>query len=265
MKSQSILYKLKEQLSVRRKHQFFAVFLMGLAILSAFCGCTTSSSTQDSPPEVVVKTVPKTEDSYRVNGQWYHPIPDSAGFSQSGIASWYGAPFHGKKTANGEIYNMNARTAAHKILPLGTFVLVRSVDTNKETIVRINDRGPFVPGRIIDLSYRAAEEIGMIGPGTANVEIFVLEKGLPETGHADFYTGDFTVQIGAFANKSHAENLCNELRTYDAQVFMESVMRESKTFYRVRVGRFTSLTSAKAAEARLLEAGYSGAFAVASD
>jgi rare lipoprotein A len=245
-------------------------FSIALLLLSIITGCRTAAPVPDIPPEPAVPETLKTADSYRINGQWYHPITDSKGFRQSGIASWYGDPFHGQKTASGETYNKHARTAAHKILPIGTFVLVRSLDTGKETVVRINDRGPFVGDRIIDLSYLAAKEIGMVGPGTARVEIVALEKGLPAADpagarHADFYTGDFTVQVGSFVNKGLAEKLRDELRAYKEPVFIQSVARESKTYYRVQVGRFTSLASAEKAEARLIQTGYTGAFAVASD
>jgi len=247
-----------------------AVSLLISGFLLVFPGCRTAAPVPEIPPEPAVPETLKTPDSYRINGQWYHPIIDSKGFRQSGIASWYGDPFHGQKTASGETYNMHARTAAHKVLPIGTFVLVRSLDTGKETVVRINDRGPFVGDRIIDLSCRAAEEIGMIGPGTAQVEVVALEKGQPETDpagarHADFYTGDFTVQVGSFVNKGLAEKLRDELRAYREPVFIQSVVRESKTYYRVQVGRFTSLAGAEKAEARLIQTGYTGAFAVASD
>src|SRR6056297_2477769 len=225
-----------------------AVSLLISGFLLVFPGCRTAAPVPEIPPEPAVPETLKTPDSYRINGQWYHPIIDSKGFRQSGIASWYGDPFHGQKTASGETYNMHARTAAHKVLPIGTFV----------------------GDRIIDLSCRAAEEIGMIGPGTAQVEVVALEKGLPETDpagarHADFYTGDFTVQVGSFVNKGLAKKLRDELRAYREPVFIQSVVRESKTYYRVQVGRFTSLAGAEKAEARLIQTGYTGAFAVASD
>lgn len=263
-----IFYNQTALLRLLRPSAFVIGFLISLTLLLAVSGCGKAPPAPDRPGETAAAPIPKTPetpDSYRVNGQLYHPITDSEGFRQRGIASWYGAPFHGRKTANGETYNMHARTAAHKILPLGTFVLVRSLDTGKETVVRINDRGPFVRGRIIDLSYRAAQELDMIGPGTANVAVIAMEKGLAEAEHADFYSGDFTVQVGAFVIKSLAEKLRNELQADSEQVFMETVRRESETFYRVRVGRFTSLARAKAEAARLLESGYSGAFAVAKD
>ena len=213
----------------------------------------------------------KTTQSYRINGQWYHPIPDSRGFRQEGLASWYGDPFHGKKTASGETYDMHARTAAHKTLPMGTFVLVKNRDNNKETVVRVNDRGPFVRGRIIDLSYRAAREIDVIGPGTAPVEITVLEKDDPgwqqQTAgrHADFFTGDFTVQIGAFSDAALAERLRIRLLADYQPVTITRIVRADNTFYRVRVGRFSSLAEARDAQSRLAQNGYTDAFAVARD
>src|SRR6056297_29760 len=112
--------KNRNSLSMRRKLALITAALMALAVLIALSGCGTKRPDTGIPA--------KTRDSYRVNGKWYHPITDSDGFHQSGTASWYGAAFHGKKTANGETYNMHARTAAHKTLPLGTFVLVRRLD-----------------------------------------------------------------------------------------------------------------------------------------
>jgi rare lipoprotein A len=105
---------------------------------------------------------------------WYQPLPHARDFRQRGEASWYGRDFHGRQTASGEIYDMYAMTAAHKTLPLGTYVRVQNRDNNKTVDVRVNDRGPFVRGRIIDLSYTAAHKIGVVGPGTAAVEIAAL-------------------------------------------------------------------------------------------
>ncbi len=102
--------------------------------------------------------------------------PMTSGTFQRGVASWYGPSFHGNPTANGEPYDMWALTAAHRTLPFGTRVLVQSVDTGKSVTVRINDRGPFIRGRIIDLSYGAARELAMIGRGTENVSLTILES-----------------------------------------------------------------------------------------
>ncbi len=97
-------------------------------------------------------------------------------YDQVGIASWYGAKFQGRKTSSGEIYDMYQMTAAHKTLPLGTVVRVVDLKTHKSVVVRINDRGPFIPGRIIDLSYAAAKELGIVGPGTALVGLKILQR-----------------------------------------------------------------------------------------
>jgi rare lipoprotein A len=99
-----------------------------------------------------------------------------AGWSQTGVASWYGEPFHGRRTASGETYDMRQLTAAHPSLPFGTHVRVHNLDTGRDVDVRINDRGPFAKQRIIDVSRRAAEQIGMIGPGTARVRITVIRQ-----------------------------------------------------------------------------------------
>ena len=107
--------------------------------------------------------------------KWYHPVSDARGFKQKGIASWYGKKFHGRKTSSGETYNMYAMTAAHKTLPLGTYVHVKSLDNGNEVMVRINDRGPFVKGRIIDLSAGAARRLGFYKKGTARVLVETIE------------------------------------------------------------------------------------------
>lgn len=229
-----------------------------IASVLVFSGCSTS------PP--AKKSSPKTQ-SYQIKGQWYHPIEDSDGFRESGLASWYGNPFHGKKTANGETYNMHAKTAAHKTLPMDTRVLVRNKDNGKETVVRINDRGPFVRGRVIDLSYRAAREIGMTGPGTARVEVIAMEKdsAKPSDEEKDFSTGNFTVQVGAFSKRSSAENLKQKLEKSHDPVEVTRIKKDSQTLYRVRVGMFLSLENAEKTEKQLVKNGFKNAFSVSRD
>jgi rare lipoprotein A len=123
------------------------------------------------------------------------------GYSETGVASWYGHPYHGRAAANGEIYDMEQMTAAHRTLPFNTWVRVYDLDNNKTTEVRIIDRGPFIDGRIIDLSHAAAQEIAMIGPGVARVRIEVIRTPPNVTAAA------FGVQVGAFRNKENAEAL----------------------------------------------------------
>ncbi|NOY70297.1 MAG: septal ring lytic transglycosylase RlpA family protein, partial [Deltaproteobacteria bacterium] len=188
---------------------------------------------------------------------------------QKGIASWYGPTFHGKKTANGEIYNMHAMTAAHKTLPLGTVVSVHNLKNGRKIVVRINDRGPFVRGRIIDLSNAAAKKIGMIAQGTAPVEIKALEtiskNGLATRPAPDLDKGDFTVQVGAFADRMRAMRVKAALEKKYGTVVVTTFVKDGTTFNRVRAGRFSSLAKATAAESRLVNIGFPGAFTVSVD
>jgi rare lipoprotein A len=123
-----------------------------------------------------------------------------------GVASWYGSPFHGRASASGEIYDMEQMTAAHRTLPFGTAVRVHDLDNDKSVDVRINDRGPFVDGRIIDLSHAAARAIEMIGPGTARVRLEILSAPVAAQAH-------FGVQVGAFRNRETAERLRQAMET----------------------------------------------------
>lgn len=147
---------------------------------------------------------------YQIAGKWYYPTLAKVGDIQDGIASWYGPNFHDKKTSNGEIYNMYAQTAAHKTLPMNTMVKVDNLDNGKSTIVRINDRGPFVTGRIIDLSNKAAHDIDMVNKGTANVKVTVLgfHAKIAETQEEKDETatvGKYFVQVGAFRRLEGAQ------------------------------------------------------------
>jgi len=207
---------------------------------------------------------------YKVFGKWYQPLPHSKGFRQRGIASWYGKDFHGKKTANGEIYDMYAVTAAHKTLPLGTYVRVHNLENNRKIDVRINDRGPFVRGRIIDLSYTAAKDIGIVGPGTARVEIFAL--GTPATTdggssrtyvQGDYFSGNFTYQVGAYVNRENAEKQKRELEGRYKNAHITVFDRGDQIFYRVRIGKFTTLEDAVRHEEILIQDGYPDAILIA--
>jgi rare lipoprotein A len=121
-----------------------------------------------------LKKLPATQRPYVIEGQTYFPVPSAEGYEETGLASWYGDPFHGRKTANGETYDMYGVTAAHKTLPMNTMLLVKNLANGKTTTVRINDRGPFVDGRIIDLSYTTAKKLGVVHRGTEKVQIIAL-------------------------------------------------------------------------------------------
>ena len=155
---------------------------------------------------------------------------------QRGIASWYGGKFHGRMTSNGETYDMWALTAAHKSLPFGTRVKVVNRDNGKSVVVRINDRGPFIRGRIIDLSRRAAEGIAMVGPGTATVDLYLAETAQAEASIPSprLAEGFWTIQVGSFAERPRADAMAERMKTYSSRVSME----QQQGMYRVRVGRF---------------------------
>ena len=135
------------------------------------------------------KKLPATQRPYVIEGQTYYPISSAEGYEETGFASWYGDPFHGRKTANGETYDMYGVTAAHKTLPMDTMLLVKNLANGKTTTVRINDRGPFVDGRIIDLSYTTAKKLGVVHHGTEKVQIIALcaaeEQGIDQELVAD--------------------------------------------------------------------------------
>ena len=176
------------------------------------------------------------------------------GYTEKGVASWYGPGFHGRRTANGEVYDMDELTAAHKSLPFDSIVEVRNRDNGKRVRVRINDRGPFVGGRIIDLSRRAAKENGLLGHGTAQVEIRVVTTP-PEGGY-----GPFWVQAGAFQDKDKARTLYRRLRSDYSKVSMES----EAGWYRVRLGPYSKKKPAEKTRRNLRYEGISAVILEAS-
>jgi rare lipoprotein A len=173
-----------------------------------------------------------------------------AGNVQRGMASWYGEDFHGKITSSKEIYNMYDMTAAHKTLPFGSYVMVTNLENGKSVIVRINDRGPFIEGRIIDLSYAAAKVLGMVGPGVVPVKVEVLEKYSPEKS-----TQKFSVQVGAFIYKENAEVLKRKLRGGYRNVYISKFETPHQTYYRVRI-KARSLESAQEIAQKLVKEGH---------
>lgn len=187
---------------------------------------------------------------YIVRGKQYQVMDRIEGYSEKGIASWYGLKFHGELTSNGEVYNMYEMTAAHKSLPLPSFVRVKNLDTGLSVIVRVNDRGPFHDGRIIDLSYAAAKKLGYDKQGTANVQIDVvtvrrnggLEKSEKPDRLAEF------VQLGAFSSEKSAQALKSEAAEVvgQHQVFIAKVLSDKKVLYRVRVGPISEHKEAEA-------------------
>jgi rare lipoprotein A len=157
-------------------------------------------------------------------------VPQGSGRTEEGKASWYGAPFHGRRASNGEVYDMYKLTAAHRTLPFGTMVHVTNLDNGKSTVVRITDRGPFVDNRIIDLSLAAAREIESVGPGVVPVRLEILSAIDPNSGF-------FTVQVGAFRDRVNAEHLRNRLSGSYSPISIQQIDTADGAFYRVRVGK----------------------------
>jgi len=251
-----------------QKLPFFVVFIFSGLF---FYGCARVS--YPPPPEKPPSKTPGYSKPYKVHGKWYRPITSSKDFRQKGKASWYGRKFHGRKTANGETYNMYAVSAAHKTLPLGTYVRVHNLKNNQKLDVRINDRGPFIQGRIIDLSYAAAKKLGIIGPGTAPVEIVALgrpagskagSKAVRSYIPTDFYKGNFTFQVGAFKDQKNAVRMKNRLALLYKNTHVTRYYNPDHGYlYGVRTGRCTTLKKAQKYKKILREKGFEGVFTVA--
>jgi rare lipoprotein A len=241
--------------------------LIALALVVLCWGCSSSAPSYHKRSKA--KGQPKP---YKVRGRWYTPLPHARDFRQRGTASWYGSDFHGKKTSNGERYNMYDMTAAHKTLPLGTWVRVRNLDNNRQIEVRVNDRGPFVRGRVIDLSYTAAKKLGVLGPGTAPVEIVAIgvettqataSASAAPAKPVDFFSGNFTFQVGAFKNRANAQAMLAQLDQRYQFAHIVPYDNGVDILYRVRVGRCHDLDTANRYESILIDHGFSEVFVVA--
>ena len=235
-----------------------------LAILAAGCA---GKAAKDGPPlrgspagsGVPAQTIPRPEPlsrygngpEYEVLGKRYRVMESSKGFRERGVASWYGRKFHGRLTSNREVYDMHAMTAAHKTLPLPTWVEVRNLRNNRSVVVRVNDRGPFVHNRIIDLSYAAARQLDMVEDGTSMVEVRVIDfaepagdrptrVSTPRTGGSaapERSGNDIYVQVGAFGSRANAERRVALLRQYDiGDTAIIADTTRSPVLYRVQIG-----------------------------
>lgn len=227
-----------------------------------------------SPPAAGVPDRPLRpwEKPYVVNGERFDPLLDHQGFVEEGIASWYGADFHGKKTSNGEIYDMHAMTAAHKTLPLGVWVRVRNLKTGQEQVLRVNDRGPFVAGRVIDLSYAGAQALGLVGPGTAPVRVEALGfQAVDSAGRISYQApprydlGNFSIQVGAFTLAANARKKAEEMERRYGFASVQAGMVNGTLFHRVRAGKYGSLAEAEKGRMMFEGEGYRNCFVVALD
>ena len=174
------------------------------------------------------------------------------GYRQGGFASWYGPGFHGRKTSSGEVFNMHGFTAAHRTLPFGTLLKVRNRENGRWVQVKVNDRGPFIKGRILDLSYGAAKALDMIGTGTAFVEIHAIgrEEDYVRQEREKGIQG-YTVQVGAFVQEGNALKLKAQLEKDYRPVYIVIAERADQRYYRVRVGRLQTQELADRLASRL--------------
>jgi peptidoglycan lytic transglycosylase len=245
--------------------------LLALPFLSA-CGTLPASHPGwggfgDGPPAVPVdaaavpNAVPSIEarspygnpDYYEVDGRRYHVMKSSAGYVERGIASWYGSKFHGRRTSSGELYDMNAMTAAHPTLPIPTYVEVTNLRNGRKVIVKVNDRGPFLRNRIIDLSYVAAVKLGITTDGTGLVEVRAIDPAVHasqvknETA-AVHASADLYLQVGAFADRKNAERLSQRVGALgpDAAIQVSEAAKDQADgpVYRVRIGPLPSVEAA---------------------
>lgn len=254
--------------SVRQIKCWHVLGCISLMMFGLLNGC--SSTRRDGPPAYDVDVsripdaVPKVErlsragnKPYTVFGKKYHVMASSKNYEQRGVASWYGSKFHGRYTSNGERYNMLAMTAAHKTLPLPTYVEVTNLKNNRKVIVKVTDRGPFENNRLIDLSYTAAKKLGMIGHGTAYVDVKAIDPlRYDRNNHGEdplFLASDAPVKrttphysrpsaqptyirVGAFKNKLYAEQLKKRLTTVIESPVMITQLTHLNNLYRVQIG-----------------------------
>ena len=201
------------------------------------------SSIPDAVPRAEPRSARGNPPFYEVMGRRYYVMDDARGYREQGVASWYGTKFHGRSTSSGEPYDMYAMTAAHKTLPLPTYVRVTHLGNGRSIVVRVNDRGPFVGERIIDLSYAAAIRLGMHVDGTALVEVEALLPGEPTrtvAAAAPATPRALWLQAGAFSERRNAERLRADLAGHGiGNVAIHEDPASGRTLYRVRVGPYT--------------------------
>jgi rare lipoprotein A len=211
-------------------------------------------------------------ESYVVYGQRYHILDSSEGYVQRGVASWYGTKFHGKRTSSGEAYDMYAMTAAHKTLPIPAYAEVTNLDNGKRIIVKINDRGPFVKDRLIDLSYVAARKLGITANGTGRVEVrtISIDNNQPEplmqaipttttdTDNPD-NASNLYLQVGLFRDRVNAEQLRHKLAAMSLpEIHVSTDTSTAEPLYRVRIGPLSADTEAEQLIEKLAIQGHKG-------
>ena len=247
-------------------HRCTRAVLVLTVLIIVLSACGGTSSVDDGPPGGSVNVasipdaVPRVEGksrygnpaSYMVYGKRYYTLNSSDGYRERGVASWYGTKFHGRRTSSGEPYDMYAMTAAHKTLPLPTYVRVTNLNNQRSVVLRVNDRGPFHSDRVIDLSYSAAWKLGILGKGTGYVEVLALDPRSPEPVKVAKTTSkpanqpvQLYLQTGSFSVRANAEQMKGQMqRVSGGPVNIQPVQIGGRTTYRVRVGPIADVTRA---------------------
>lgn len=194
---------------------------------------------------------------YTLRGADYKIVKDAKGFTEQGQASWYGKKFHGHLTSNGEVYDMYSMSAAHKTLPLPSYVEVTNKDNGRKAIVRVNDRGPFHPGRVIDLSYAAATKLDVVRTGTANVSIRVLTVEKPTEAHKKDALPKFVVQVASSKHPERVRTLATDL---GQKLTVKSYSESEKNVHRVFLGPFDDYMQTQKTLEQVKSLGYPSAF-----
>jgi rare lipoprotein A len=245
---------------------------IGLVLIILAVGCA-----KKTPPPSTTSPSPglRTQRPYQIKGVWYYPLPSADGYVEEGLASWYGPEFHGKPTSCGEPYDMYAMTAAHKTLPMGTHVKVTNQRNGRSVILRVNDRGPFVSGRIIDLSCRGAQELGSANPGLAPVRVEAVQIASEQQIAGTTYWkvdpvpslrfGLFGVQIGSFREQKNAHRLKEKMQNAYGTIQILPFSDQDGYHYRVQVGSYKDLLLAQEEMKRLRHNGFADAFVVAME
>ena len=244
----------------RRPLVFTPVVLLLALIVSFFSTPSNPAFAQGEPI--------KKQQTYTINDQVYSPAPPASGYKETGLASWYGPDFNGHSTFSGESYDMNEPTAAHKLLPMNTMLLVSNLENGRKTIVRVNDRGPYVQGRIIDLSYTAAKKLDLVNNGTARVRVTTLTQTKPtpegqSTDRNSYSTGEFYIQIGALKEKNTPYNVQKRFADIGQAMIIRDIISGKSILYRVCLYAGQELQGAYRVEDILHLRGWRGAFVMA--
>ncbi|RJQ56381.1 MAG: septal ring lytic transglycosylase RlpA family protein [Desulfobacteraceae bacterium] len=276
--------------SIRGELNRSAVYAFLVLIALSLSGCALFQNALEKPPvapeqpkpeaaEAVPPELPRPVEEplveksgkvrrgkpYKVRGKTYHPLLTTDGYEERGIASWYGPSFHGRKTSCGETFDMHKVSAAHKLLPMHTKVKVTNLENGRNVMVTVNDRGPFVSGRILDLSYAAAKGLGIVEKGLARV--LIRTAGKVQGQNDGDMVGEFFVHVGSFEAEADAIYLLEDMKSLRYKPFLIKVIRadrDGEIRWRVELGPYNALSDAKRAHSITIR-DYPSAFLVANE